>query len=242
MRKRSLLPRPAARVCGVTWGVAVALLVIAAAPARAVEVQRVVSPGGIEAWLVEDHQTPIITLELAIRGGAALDPAGKEGLAQMVSSVIDEGAGDLDSQAFQGRLDDLSITLGFDGFLDTFRGSLRTLTRNHAEAFDLMRLAPDRAALRCRAGRAHPQPDPDHPGAPAERSRYDRQQHVLGGRVSRPSLWPAAPRHRGKRRRDHDRRPAWVRRRPLRQGHPDPRRRRRHHRRRPGTAARPDVR
>ena len=141
MRKRSLLPRPAARVCGVTWGVAVALLVIAAAPARAVEVQRVVSPGGIEAWLVEDHQTPIITLELAIRGGAALDPAGKEGLAQMVSSVIDEGAGDLDSQAFQGRLDDLSITLGFDGFLDTFRGSLRTLTRNHAEAFDLMRLA-----------------------------------------------------------------------------------------------------
>ena len=50
-------------------------------PARAVEVQRVVSPSGIEAWLVEDHSNPIISLNLAFRGGAALDPAGKEGLA-----------------------------------------------------------------------------------------------------------------------------------------------------------------
>ena len=86
-------------------------LVLAAAlpatlPAGAVEVQRVISPGGVEAWLVEDHANPIITLDLTFRGGAALDPAGKEGLANLVSGLIDEGAGQLDSQAFQGRLAD----------------------------------------------------------------------------------------------------------------------------------------
>jgi zinc protease len=83
---------------------AVLILVGWATAARAVEVQRVVSPGGVEALLVEDHINPIISLELAFRGGAALDPDGKEGLANLVSGLIDEGAGDLDSEAFQGRL------------------------------------------------------------------------------------------------------------------------------------------
>lgn len=119
----------------------VVLVFVAVAPARAVEVQRVVSPGGIEAWLVEDHRNPIISLELAFRGGSALDPVGKEGLANMLSGLLDEGAGDLDSQAFQGKLEDLSIRLSFDSGMDRFGGSLRTLTENRDTAFELMRLA-----------------------------------------------------------------------------------------------------
>ena len=117
------------------------LLVAVGSPARAVEVQRVVSPGGVEAWLVEDHSNPIITLDMAFRGGAALDPVGKAGLANMVSGLIDEGAGDLDSQAFQGRLQDLSIRLSFSAGLDNFHGDLVTLTVNRDVAFELLRLA-----------------------------------------------------------------------------------------------------
>ena len=41
-------------------------------PARAVEVQQVTSPGGITAWLVEDHSNPILSLDMAFAGGAAL--------------------------------------------------------------------------------------------------------------------------------------------------------------------------
>jgi zinc protease len=59
----------------------------------------------------------------------------------MVSATLDEGAGDLDSQAFQGKLEDLSISLGFDAGRDSFGGDLRTLTRNLETAFDLLRLA-----------------------------------------------------------------------------------------------------
>ncbi len=121
---------------------AVSALVLAiATPARAVEIQRVVSPDGVEAWLVEDHTLPIIALSFSMTGGAATDPAGKEGLANMVSGLLDEGAGDLDSQAFRRRLEDRSITLGFSASKDTFSGSLKTLTRNRDEAFDLFRLA-----------------------------------------------------------------------------------------------------
>jgi zinc protease len=114
-------------------------------PVRAIEVQRVVSPGGIEAWLVEDHTNPIIAVNFAFRGGGALDPKGREGLANMVSGLIDEGAGDLDSQTFQGRLEDLAASLSFDAGRDTFTGQLRTLTENRDAAFDLLRLAVTKA-------------------------------------------------------------------------------------------------
>ncbi len=119
-----------------------ALLTLATGlPARAVEVQQVTSPGGITAWLVEDHSNPILSLDMALVGGAVLDPEGQEGLAYLVSGLIDEGAGELDSQAFQARLQNLSIRLSFDAGLETFRGSLRTLTENRQTAFDLLRLA-----------------------------------------------------------------------------------------------------
>ncbi len=121
--------------------IALFLIVTAALPARAIEVQRVISPGGIEAWLFEDHSNPIISLDLAFTGGAALDPAGKEGLANLVASLIDEGAGGLDSEAFQGRLAELSISLSFSAGRDTFGGEMMTLTENRETAFELLRLA-----------------------------------------------------------------------------------------------------
>ena len=121
--------------------VLVLALTLATTPASAADVTRVVSPGGIEAWLVEEHAIPILSLEAAFRGGATLDTDGREGLANMASGLLDEGAGDYDSQAFQTRLEDLAIRLGFDAGLDTFTASLKTLSENTDEAFALLRLA-----------------------------------------------------------------------------------------------------
>ncbi len=109
--------------------------------AVAIDVQRVVSPGGIEAWLIEDNSNPIIALQVVFAGGAAGDPNGKAGVARMAAATLDEGAGELDSQAFQKELADLSIQLGFRAGLDSFSGSLTTLTRNRDRAFDLLRLS-----------------------------------------------------------------------------------------------------
>ena len=116
-------------------------LVGTALPARAVEIQAVTSPGGIEAWLVEEHSIPIIAVEIAFGGGGALDPRGKEGLANLLSGLLDEGAGDRDSQAFQKRLEELAIRLGFESYRDTFWASMKTLSENREEAFALLGLA-----------------------------------------------------------------------------------------------------
>ncbi|HSM20371.1 MAG TPA: pitrilysin family protein [Hyphomicrobiales bacterium] len=126
---------------GFLAGLLVLLILSAARPLHATEIQRVVSPGGIEAWLVEEHTLPLVSMHFAFRGGAAQDPAGREGLANMVTGLLDEGAGDLDSEAFQARLEDLAIRLYFDAGRDALYGELKTLSRHRDEAFDLLRLA-----------------------------------------------------------------------------------------------------
>jgi zinc protease len=116
-------------------------LALFCAGADALSIEKVVSPGGIEAWLVQDHSNPIIAAQLSFSAGNGYDPAGKEGMAAMVAALLDEGAGDLDSQAFQERLDDLSMSLAFAADEDNFTASLKTLTENRADAFGLLHLA-----------------------------------------------------------------------------------------------------
>lgn len=122
-----------------------ALVVTALAPgersAAAVAVEEVVSPGGIRAYLLSEPMLPFLSLSLHVRGGAALDPAGKAGLAHMVSGLLDEGAGDLDSQAFRTELEDRAIRLSFDAGRDELTGSLKTLTEHRGRAFEMLRMA-----------------------------------------------------------------------------------------------------
>jgi len=110
-------------------------------PARAADIQRVVSPGGIEAWLVEEHSIPLVAFNFAFRGGATQDPDGKEGLAALMAGTLDEGAGDLTSASFQERLEEKAIDLSFRADRDALTGGLRTLTENLDAAVDLLSLA-----------------------------------------------------------------------------------------------------
>ena len=107
----------------------------------ATKVEEVVTPGGIHAYLVNEPAAAFISLALNFKGGAALDPAGKEGLANMVSGLIDEGAGPYDSQAFRAELEDNAIRLSFSADRDGFSGDLKTLNEYRDHAFELLRLA-----------------------------------------------------------------------------------------------------
>jgi zinc protease len=105
----------------------------------ATKIQHLISPGGIEAWFVQDATVPLIAMEYAFTGGAAQDPAEKPGVGNLVSDLLDEGSGDLDSKTFHERLDRRAIELSFSVTRDYFRGSLRMLRDNKDEAFDLLR-------------------------------------------------------------------------------------------------------
>ncbi|NLH79760.1 MAG: insulinase family protein [Phyllobacteriaceae bacterium] len=113
----------------------------AVAPAAAGRIQKVVSPGGIEAWLVEEHAVPLIAVDFSFEGGSTQDPTGKEGTVNLLTTLLDEGAGDLDSQTYQTKLEESAIDLSFSEDLDRFSGEMKTLSENRDRAFDLLALA-----------------------------------------------------------------------------------------------------
>mgnify|MGYP005815917005 CR=1 FL=1 len=131
MTRKALLP---------VFGALIAFVAFVA-PAQAMKIERVVSPGGIEAWLVQEDEVPVIVMNVSWEGGSASDPKGKEGLANFVSGLLDEGAGDLTSETFQKRLEDTGATMSFSEDNDYFEGRFQTLADRRDEAFALFGLA-----------------------------------------------------------------------------------------------------
>lgn len=111
-------------------------------PARAeVAIKEITSPGGITAWLVEEPSIPFVALELRFRGGASLDQDGKRGATNLMMGLLEEGAGDLDSQGFARATEELAAQFSYDVGDDTASISARFLTENRDQAVELLRLS-----------------------------------------------------------------------------------------------------
>jgi zinc protease len=141
LRLHVSMPSRSAAIAVLLAAVCSLLALLHSAPAQAMKIQKVVSPKGIEAWLVEDRTLPLIAMQFGFDGGTSQDPEGKEGLGYFVSGMMDEGAGDIRSQDFQELLEDLAIDMSFDASRDVITGGVKTLTKNKDEAFRLLRLA-----------------------------------------------------------------------------------------------------
>ena len=117
-------------------------IVVVAAPAFAeIEIQEVTSPGGIDAWLVEEHSIPFVSLEIRFDGGAAVDADGKRGAINLMTGLLEEGAGDMDARAFAQARDDLAASFSFRAYQDAVSVSARFLTETSDEAIDLLHAA-----------------------------------------------------------------------------------------------------
>ncbi|MDX2259720.1 MAG: pitrilysin family protein [Hyphomicrobiaceae bacterium] len=140
-------------------------------PAHAMDIKTVKSPGGIEAWLVEDRAVPLVALRFAFGGGSSQDPVGKEGVANFLSAMLDEGAGDLPSADFQERMEDIAMRMSYEDGRDTFYGNVETLSAYRDQAMALLKLAltkprfdadaVERIRGQLQAGLAYADRDPD---------------------------------------------------------------------------------
>lgn len=120
----------------------IALIPVAKAQEKILDIQDITTQNGLTAWLVEDHSLPIITIHFGfINAGTALDPTEKQGRTRLLSNMLDEGAGELDSQAFQKELEDHSILMSFNANRDHFTGKLKTLSRHKDKAYALLKSA-----------------------------------------------------------------------------------------------------
>jgi zinc protease len=143
--QRAEAPQPAEAPSGAKGSISADGPTIAAPSLKTAEtkmnIQDVTSPGGISAWLVEEHGVPLLALRFVFDGGSSQDPAGKEGLANFLTAMMDEGAGELTATQYQERMEELAVRMGFKDAKDALYGSFETLTVNREPALEMLRLA-----------------------------------------------------------------------------------------------------
>lgn len=110
-------------------------------PACAVTVRTVAGPTGVETWLGEEHALPMVAFEISLPAGSTYDPLSRQGLADMTASLLDEGAGDLASDAFKEALESRAIRLQARADRDYLVITLTSLSENAGEAVRLTALA-----------------------------------------------------------------------------------------------------
>ena len=171
-----------------------AVLIVASprrSPPRATTVERVVSPGGIEAWLVHEPSLPLVAIELRVRRRRRRGPdrqAGRRLHGRRRCSTT-APANSTPRRSTSGSRT-TPIELRFSVTQDYFSGSIRLLKDHQDESFDLLRLALNQPRFDADAiGRVREQilagaAPRDH------RSRQHRQPDLVAHRVSGPSLRP----------------------------------------------------
>jgi len=121
---------------------AAAVALVLTLPARAaVEIREVTSPGGITAWLVEEHSIPFVALDIRFKGGTSLDAPGKRGAINLMTALLEEGAADRDAQGFAAEAEALAARFRFQAYDDTILVSASVLTENRDAALELLRTA-----------------------------------------------------------------------------------------------------
>ncbi len=141
-------------------------------PAAAeINIKEVTSPGGLTAWLVEDHSIPFAALELRFRGGTSLDAPEKRGAINLMTGLLEEGSGDMRAQDYTKALENLAASFSYDADKEALSVSARFLTENRDAAVALLRqtlLEPrfdqdalDRVRAKVLSGLRSDEKDPD---------------------------------------------------------------------------------
>jgi zinc protease len=105
------------------------------------DIEVVTSPGGVTAWLVSESFVPIVAMEMAWKGGSAVEPQGKDGLGWVLGYMMNEGAGDLDTSAYGERMADLNMSFACSAMWDWTGCGMTTLRETMDDSFEMLRLA-----------------------------------------------------------------------------------------------------
>jgi len=94
--------------------------------------------GGVDVYLVQRHDLPIVSVTLRFPVGSMSDPRGKEGLAELAMDLLDEGTKELDKIAFEESQADLGSSVSADAGMEESEVGMRTLRRNFEPTLELM--------------------------------------------------------------------------------------------------------
>jgi zinc protease len=91
------------------------------------QIQQWQTTNGVRVFFVEAHELPMVDIQVTFDAGSTRDPENKNGLSAMTSSLLDEGAGDLNSDQISYQFERLGANFGASASKDSASVSLRSL-------------------------------------------------------------------------------------------------------------------
>jgi zinc protease len=92
---------------------------------------------GLEVWLVEQNELPIVNMTMVFKSGQASDPMGMSGLASATSTLIDDGTKTRSAMDIANQTQSLGAQLGAFSGWDNSQVRLLTLTKNMDKALEI---------------------------------------------------------------------------------------------------------
>lgn len=106
--------------------------------AQAVNIEKVVSPKlGVEAWLVQSQQLPMVNVSISLKAGSIYDGDNK-GLAYLTGSLIPQGSGEMNAEKFTQEVEKLGALFSAGPSLLKSTFSMRMLSENKEASFALL--------------------------------------------------------------------------------------------------------
>jgi predicted Zn-dependent peptidase len=136
-------------------------------------IQKHTLSNGLAVRLIEQHEVPLVQINLIVRAGSATDPAGKYGVASMTAAMLDEGAGGRPALDLADAIESLGAQLSTSSSFDYSAVRLSTPVAQLAAATTLMADVAQR---------------PDFPPAELERLRKERLTQLLQARDDPASI------------------------------------------------------
>lgn len=107
-------------------------------PAAIPAFQEATLPNGLRIMLVQSSRQPVLSLALMLPAGDAYDPAGKEGLASTVASVMTKGAGARSADDVSSAIEGVGGSIGAGSSADFMTVRTNVLAENAPLAFELL--------------------------------------------------------------------------------------------------------
>jgi zinc protease len=101
------------------------------------QIQRRKLSNGLEVLIVEQHEVPVVNMNLVLRTGAAADPQNRAGLASLTAALIDEGTQTRSALDISNQLAAIGARLGTGSDFDYTSMNLLTLSKHMDRALEI---------------------------------------------------------------------------------------------------------
>jgi zinc protease len=108
------------------------------APVRFPPFQEVTLPGGMTLLVVENHEQPVVSVNLSFRAGGYFDATGKEGTAELVAQLLTKGTPTRTADQIAAAIEGVGGSLGASAGDDFLTVSADVLSDHAQLAFDLL--------------------------------------------------------------------------------------------------------